>query len=608
MKKTVVFLIGFSISVWGVYADIADQVVLVRTEYPDSVVENYERIADWLENSGSRGLAERFRGQALGGFGSGSVIRTPGGRILVLTNYHVVAQSSTVTLEYAGRSGSGAKFENCRVIAADIERDIALVEVPEQARELAAPLSFDEALQRDGAEVWSAGYPGLISSPSWQLATGTVTNQEAVIPELRVPQLDYVIQHSAIIGPGSSGGPLLLRVGDDDYRIVGVNTWRYGGRDNTYFAIPAAEAAAYIDEYGDMEVVPETAELEERLRDSADRFIAEFTAGGKLDTRRIKNLVSDELVSDIGWSSYLDYRKGLESDEREQLDADFVSRDSYDAMKEAVADRIGALAGDEGGEVVRIRTPVDPELTEVDYRLGESDEVIGWKWEMNRWVIRSLSFIDADKADKMEEDSRKKRSSGLIDRDLKSASVTVRGGGVLPVISSPNSSIDSKSEMGFGLGVAVDFFPSPFFGWGLGMEYHQNSFSLSTGGEKIKVQNLTFPFTLRFQVPLRVSGGSITLIPWVSAALSFGVDIARLSPRSDIGGPSLPIHIQAPLSLGFEMTTEKVRDTVIWGVELSYVLPVFNQNQEFYGLKEGFDNRKFTISHLRFGAAVRFPY
>lgn len=140
------------------------------------------------------------------------------------------------------------------------------------------------------------------------------------------------------------------------------------------------------------------------------------------------------------------------------------------------------------------------------------------------------------------------------------------------------------------------------------MEYHQNSFSLSMGGEKIKVQNLLFPFTLRFQVPLRVSGGSITLIPWVSAALSFGVDIARLSPRSDIGGPALPIHIQAPISAGFEMTTEKVRDTVIWGVELSYVLPVFNQNQEFYGLKEGSDKPKFTISHLRFGAAVRFPY
>lgn len=463
MKKNVVFLIGFSISVWGVYADIADQVVLVRTEYPDSVVENYERIADWLENSGSRGLAERFRGQALGGFGSGSVIRTPGGRILVLTNYHVAAQSGTVTLEYAGRSGSGAKFENCRVIAADIERDIALVEVPEQARELAAPLRFDETPQRDGAEVWSAGYPGLISSPSWQPATGTVTNQEAVIPELRVPELDYVIQHSAIIGPGSSGGPLLLRVGDDDYRIVGVNTWRFGGRDNTYFAIPAAEAAAYIAEYGDMAVVPEAAELEERLRDSADRFIAEFTSGGKLDTRRIKNLVSD-----IGWSSYLDYRKGLESDEREQLDADFVSRDSYDAMKEAAADRIGALAGEEGGEVVRIRTPVDPELTEVDYRLGESDEVIGRKWEMNRWVIRSLSFIDADKADKMQEDSKKKRSSGLIDRDLRFASFTVRGGGVLPIISSSSSPINSQSEMGFGLGVAVDFFPSPYLRLGLG--------------------------------------------------------------------------------------------------------------------------------------------
>ena len=602
MKKTAAFLAGFVILTWGVYADIADQVVLVRTEYPDSVVENYERIAGWLENSGNERLSEIFRGIASGAFGSGSVIRTPGGRFLVLTNYHVTAQSDTVTLEYAGRSGSGAKFENCRVIASDIERDLALVEIPDQARELSEPLAFDTDLKRDGTEVWSAGYPGLVSSPSWQLATGTVTNQEAVVPELRVPELEYVIQHSAIIGPGSSGGPLLVRLSDNDYRIVGVNTWRYGGRDNTYFAIPAAEAAAYIAEYGDIEALPEDAELEAKLKESADRFVSEFTRPGTPNTRRMKNLVSDELVSRIGWRSYLDYRKDLEDEERDKLDSDFIGRDAYDAMKEAVAYRIGGLAGEEGGEILLIRTPIDPELTQVDYRLGENEEVIGWKWEMNRWVISRVSFIGGDKSSY---DAASGKSSWLIDRDILPYSATLRGGGVLPIIAEPLPG--SETKMGFGVGLLFEALLNPFLGWGGGVEYYQNSYRASAGESSVRVKNLMFPLSLRFQVPLRVSDGAVTLIPWVSAGLSFGLDIGRLGGISADSG--FPIYIQAPLSAGFEMTTEKTRDIIIWGLDVTYIPTLVDLGKNANRTK-GFGQKKSNVNlyHFRFGVTIRFPF
>lgn len=609
MRRCAVFLIGFFLSAWSVYADVADQVVLVRSEYPDSVVRNFERIASWFEESGDEKLAERFRGRALGGFGSGSVIRTPSGRILVLTNYYAAAQSQTVTLEFAGRGGSGAKFENCRVIAADVERDMALIEAPEAAEELAVPLEFAAALPEDETEVLAAGYIRAESESessesadlfAWRSAPGRIIKPEAALPELYAPALDSVIEHSAVIERESGGGPLLLKIGDDDYRIAGVNTWRYAEAGDTYFAVPAAEAVSFIEEYGDIDAAPEAAELEAMLRELSQVFLDEFTRGGEPDPRSMKRLLSDELVSRIGWSSYMDYRAGLEPDQREQLDADFMIRDSYDMMREAAARRISGPAGENGGEVLRIRTPINPEFTEVEYMLGENEEVIGWKREMNRWVISSLSFITVDDSD----DTAK--SSGLIDRDLQPSSAAVRGGAVFPIIAPEGPGVNVNAQLGFAFGAALDFFPSPFFGWGIGIEYHEDSFStsLNESGGTIRVRNLIFPFSLRFQVPLRIFNGSVTLIPWVSAGLSISADMGWILEGN--GGTSFPIHIQAPLSAGFEMTTEKARDTVIWGVELSYIPPLMSP--DFYKAGTGSNLRVFKVSHFRFGLTVRFPF
>ena len=612
MRRCAVFLIGFLLSGWSVYADVADQVVLVRTEYPDSVVRNFERIASWFEESGDEKLAERFRGRALGGFAGGSVIRTPGGRILVLTNHYAAAQSQTVTLEFAGPGGSGAKFENCRVIAADVERDMALIQVPESAEELAVPLEFDTALPEEGTEVRAAGYIRAASESSesessesadlftWRLAPGRVAKPEAAVPGLYASALDSVIGHSAVVERESSGGPLLLKVGDDDYRIAGVNTWRYDEAGDTYFAVPAAEALSFIEEYGDIDVAPEAAELEAMLGELSQVFLDEFTKGGEPDPRSMKRLLSDELVSRIGWSSYADYRAGLEPDQRQQLDADFMIRDSYDMMREAAARRISGQAGENGGEVLRIRTPIDPELTEVEYRLGENEEVIGWKREMNRWVISDLSFIKTDVP------GGTVKGSGLIDRDILPASAAVRGGAVFPIIAPDTPGVNADARFGFAFGAALDFFPSPFFGWGIGIEYHEDSFSTSPNesGGTIRVRNLIFPFSLRFQLPLRILNGSVTLIPWVSAGLSISTDMGWILEGN--GGTNFPIHIQAPISAGFEMTTEKARDTVIWGVELSYIPPLMSP--DFYRSGTGENLRVFKVSHFRFGLTVRFPF
>ena len=355
------------LALWGaaLYADVSNQVVVVRSNIPDSVVETYNHIAIWLANSGNKELSEKIRSDASERFGSGTLVQAPGGSILILTNYHVVAQSKTVSIEFAGRNGSGEKFTDCSVIAANIDRDLALIELPNETSEIAEPLEFSEEIPHDGDEVWSAGFPGLISSPSWQFAKGTVTNESAFVEELRVPELNYVIQHSALIDPGSSGGPLLVKRDDDEYRIVGVNTWRILGRSNTYFAIPAADASAYVKEFGDVESLKDVSLLENELIAASDQFLSLFTSSQNQDILELKKMISDELVSLIGWDSYLAYRERLDDEKRNELDAEFVTRNAYDAMREAVAARLDYRAGDSGGSFLRIETPINTDSTTV---------------------------------------------------------------------------------------------------------------------------------------------------------------------------------------------------------------------------------------------------
>lgn len=72
---------------------------------------------------------------------------------------------------------------------------------------LTANVSFEN---EDGTEVWSAGFPGLGGKPMWQLGKGTITNASAKIKELIAPNISTIIQHSAEVDAGNSGGPLLL--------------------------------------------------------------------------------------------------------------------------------------------------------------------------------------------------------------------------------------------------------------------------------------------------------------------------------------------------------------------------------------------------------------
>lgn len=184
------------------------------------------------------------------GHGTGFAV----GPNLVVTNAHVVedlrGNSALVAgvVPPEGRGGFPA-----RIVAYSPGNDLALLEVGNGARLPA--LSLFPGAVTDGEEVAAVGYPGNVD-----LAQG-LGMDDMVSPQAAVKTRGYVstgrtsrqydtILHTAPIGAGNSGGPLLDACG----RVIGVNSFGTisdNGTDSSfYFAISMRELASFLKQAG----------------------------------------------------------------------------------------------------------------------------------------------------------------------------------------------------------------------------------------------------------------------------------------------------------------------------------------------------------------------
>ena len=143
------------------------------------------------------------------GVGSGIIIgKVDGEKGLVLTNYHVVADSYRIDVLV-----DDSRTFRARLVGFDQRRDLAVLEMccadfPTLAFSSGADISA-------GSEVIAIGYAlGL---------TGNATVTRGIVSAVRYhPGMRaWVIQTDASINPGNSGGPLLLPTGE----VVGVTTF-----------------------------------------------------------------------------------------------------------------------------------------------------------------------------------------------------------------------------------------------------------------------------------------------------------------------------------------------------------------------------------------------
>ncbi len=161
--------------------------------------------------------------------GSGVIIRPEG---IVLTNSHVVANATKVTVQLVGSE----KILPAEVIQSDPRTDLAIVKITEKG-------TYPVAQLGDAGTVQVGDWAIAIGSPFRLYSTMTVGVISAVGRQLRAPTDDYayrdLLQTDASINPGNSGGPLTNIRGE----VVGINFMIYSpgesaGSVGIGFAIP----------------------------------------------------------------------------------------------------------------------------------------------------------------------------------------------------------------------------------------------------------------------------------------------------------------------------------------------------------------------------------
>ena len=162
-----------------------------------------------------------------GGRGAGVVVRDGH----VLTSAHNL-RGSTVTVTFAD-----GRVEMGEVKAADIEGDLAVVAADTTG---APPIAWEPAEPALGQVVFALA-PG--RGPAGWVTGGRVTagHVSALGAAFRGPRgrvIEDGFEHTALVGRGSSGGPVV----DASGGLVGLNTHRPG--DGLYLAIPANQALA----------------------------------------------------------------------------------------------------------------------------------------------------------------------------------------------------------------------------------------------------------------------------------------------------------------------------------------------------------------------------
>ncbi len=172
------------------------------------------------------------------GLGSGIIVQHAGGRYYVLTNNHVVANATDISVKL-----SDQRVFKARTVGTDPRKDVALV-------------SFDTA---DSLPVATLGDSNGVQVGDIVLAIGNPFGYESTVTMGIVSALgrsgqgdiasytDY-IQTDAAINEGNSGGALVNINGD----VIGMNTWiagPTGGNIGLGFAIPINNARQPIQDF-----------------------------------------------------------------------------------------------------------------------------------------------------------------------------------------------------------------------------------------------------------------------------------------------------------------------------------------------------------------------
>ncbi len=160
-------------------------------------------------------IMEDTNGQPVG-LGSGFFVKSQ----QIATNLHVIEGAAS---GYAKLVGQKTKYEIVGVSAIDRKRDLAILNV--EAWGIQALSLGDSDTVLVGETVYAVGNPHGLEG----------TFSQGIVSGVRTVGTDKLIQLTAPISPGSSGGPVL----NDSGNVIGVSVATFRSGQNLNFAIPS---------------------------------------------------------------------------------------------------------------------------------------------------------------------------------------------------------------------------------------------------------------------------------------------------------------------------------------------------------------------------------
>lgn len=164
-----------------------------------------------------------------GGVQGSGFVYNYGGRNVVLTNYHVVEDTTSLSVTFWNGRGYAAS-----ILGSDAYADLAVLSVDAPSSEFKPVEIVSSSTLGVGEPVIAIGNPyGLVGS----LTTGVVSalGRSITADSAGGYAIANIIQTSAPINPGNSGGPLLNTLGN----VVGITTAIVSDSQGLGFAVPS---------------------------------------------------------------------------------------------------------------------------------------------------------------------------------------------------------------------------------------------------------------------------------------------------------------------------------------------------------------------------------
>lgn len=369
--------------------DLRKLTAIVRVTPPARLKATMEAMAARTDDAD---FGDFLRMHASGGFGSGFVVvhrGKSGARAFIVTNRHVVAGATEAEVSFA----DGTTYRACEIVFVSAKHDLAVVALPDSALQtFGYGLRPRDTDATDRLGIVASGYPGVGGAPSYQVTDGKVSNARFSMPDLGFDE--PLVQHTAPIDPGSSGGPLT----DESGRLVGVNVMLVRKRSSMFFAVPASAVTETVREAHDLTVQrKEAAWMKAELEKTCSTLSAELSSASASGTR-LMPFVSNQLVAEQGLESYLFLTRSREGAalRRVFFQEPVVALRASVMLRLAVRTQLGGGAtgacaqvhpGDEG-------TIADGKRVRVAVKTQRGDMELAWTFEQGKWRVVGGDLMD----------------------------------------------------------------------------------------------------------------------------------------------------------------------------------------------------------------------